>query len=81
LIYLEKLFHPAPAKEKLSFTAFMLAQHQAEKVLRQESWTTRKLTIDYFNEYRKDFSFEDINYKLIEGFEFFLKARKYHTNT
>ena len=39
------------------------------------------MTIDYFNEYFKEVSFEDINYKLIEGFEFFLRARKYHTNT
>lgn len=72
---------PAPAKEKLSFTAFIVAQHKAEKVLGQESWTKKKLTIDYFIQYRKDVSFDDINYSLIEGFEYFLRQRKYHTNT
>ena len=72
---------PVQEKEKLSFTAFMLTKHKAEKASGQQSWTTRKLSIDYFIEYRKDVSFEDINYNLIEGFDFFLKARKYHTNT
>ena len=73
---------PVQEKEKTSFTAYMVAQHQAEKVKNQESWQTRKLTIDYFKEYVKDVSFEEINVSLIREFDYFLRRRySYHVNT
>lgn len=73
---------PVQEKEKTSFTAYMIAQHQAEKVKKQESWQTRKLTIDYFKEYIEDVSFEEINVSLIREFDYFLRRRySYHINT
>jgi integrase len=64
-----------------SFTTFMVAQHEAEKVLNQPSWRDRKLTITLFKEYKPEAEFSEVNYDLIEGFEFFLHTKKLHTNT
>ncbi len=64
-----------------SFTTFMVAQHEAEKVLSQPSWRDRKLTITFFKEYKPEVPFSEINYALIEGFEFFLRGKQLHTNT
>ena len=78
---------PVQEKEKTSFTAYMVAQHQAEKVENQESWQTKKLTIDYFKEYIKDVSFEEVNVSLIREFDYFLRRKKtihnkdFHVNT
>ncbi len=67
--------------EDVSFTEFMIAQHQAEKALRQESWKTRERTIKAFKEFKPDVLFTQINYSLIEGFDFFLHSKKLHANT
>lgn len=77
-----KTVEPVQKKiEEVSFTQFMIAQHDAEKALKQESWRARRLTIDTFIAYKKDVSFGQINYSLIEGFDFFLHGtftRKYY---
>ena len=67
--------------EEKSFTQFMITQHQAEKALRQESWRTRLHTITIFKDFKPDVLFTQINYSLIEGFDFFLHSKKLHTNT
>lgn len=67
--------------EEISFIQFMIAQHDAEKILKQESWRARRLTIDTFIAYKKEVSFGQINYSLIEGFEFFLHGKGLHVNT
>ena len=78
---------PVQEKEKTSFTAYMVAQHQGEKVKKRESWQTKKLTIDYFKEYIEDVSFEQVNYSLINKFDIFLRQKKtihnkdFHVNT
>ena len=78
---------PVQEKEKTSFTAYMVAQHQDEKVNNQESWQTKKLTIDYFKEYIEDVSFEQVNHSLIKKFDYFLRQKKtihnkdFHVNT
>ena len=59
----------------------MITQHDAEKILKQESWRARRLTIDTFIAYKKEVSFGQINYSLIEGFEFFLHGKGLHVNT
>lgn len=64
-----------------SFSKFMTEQLQAEKVLNQSSWRTRRLAIDLFRAYKPNVEFSEINYSLIEGFEYFLRAKKLHTNT
>jgi integrase len=64
-----------------SFSKFMIEQHQAEKVLNQSSWRVRRLSIDLFREYKPEVAFSEINYSLIEGFEYFLCGKKLHTNT
>ena len=77
-----KTVEPVQKKiEDISFTQFMIAQHDAEKALKQESWRARKLTIDTFVTYKKDVSFGQINYSLIEGFDFFLHGKRLHVNT
>jgi integrase len=73
-----------PAIENIvdsSFTQFMVTQHQAEKPLRQESWGTRLRTIKVFKEFKANVSFSEINYSLIESFDFFLHSKKLHFNT
>ena len=78
---------PVQEREKTSFTAYMVTQHQDEKVKNQESWQTRKLTIDYFKEYIEDVSFEQVNHSLITKFDNFLRQKKtihnknFHVNT
>lgn len=67
--------------EEKSFTQFMITQHQAEKALRQESWRTRLHTITIFKDFKPDVLFNQINYSLIEGFDFFLHSKKLHANT
>lgn len=67
--------------EEISFTQFMVAQHDAEKVLKQESWRTRGLSIELFMQYRKEVLFSQVNYSLIEGYEFFLHGKGLHINT
>jgi integrase len=64
-----------------SFSKFMSEQHQAEKVLNQSSWRVRRLSIDLFREYKPEVAFSEVNYALIEGFEYFLRAKRLHTNT
>lgn len=77
-----KAVEPVQKKiEEVSFTQFMITQHNAEKALKQESWRARKLTIDTFIAYKKDVSFEQLNYTLIEGFDFFLHNKRLHINT
>lgn len=65
----------------ISFSKFMNEQHQAEKVLNQSSWRVRRLSLDLFREYKPEVAFLEVNYSLIEGFEYFLRAKKLHTNT
>ncbi|MEA5460298.1 site-specific integrase [Arcicella sp. LKC2W] len=73
-----------PSTEKIketSFVHFMVNQHLAEKSLRQASWGKRLHTLKVFNEFRPNVSFSEINYSLIEGFDFFLHSKKLHANT
>ena len=83
----EVIPEPVQQKEKISFTAYMVAQHKAEKGNNQESWKTKKLTIDYFKEYIGDVSFEEVNGSLIREFDYFLRRKKtihnkdFHINT
>ncbi len=64
-----------------SFSKFMTEQHQAEKVLNQPSWRVRELSIKFFRIYKPEVSFLEVNHSLIQGFEYFLRAKKLHTNT
>jgi integrase len=72
---------PAPQPKNVSFTKFYADQLEAEKALKQPSWRTRKLSLEYFKEFRSEVRFDEVNYALIQHFDFFLNKKKLHTNT
>jgi integrase len=72
---------PTPQPKNLSFTKFYADQLEAEKALKQPSWRTRKLSLEYFKEFRSEVRFDEVNFALVQSFDFFLNNKKLHTNT
>lgn len=72
---------PIPQPKKLSFTKFYTDQLEGEKALKQPSWRTRKLSLQYFKEFRPEVGFDDVNYLLIHNFDLFLNTKNLHQNT
>lgn len=72
---------PTPQPKNLSFTKFCADQLEAEKALKQPSWRTRKLSLEYFKEFRSEVRFGEVNFALVQHFDFFLNNKKLHTNT
>ncbi|MEA5402164.1 site-specific integrase [Arcicella sp. DC2W] len=72
---------PEPPLKQVSFTQFYTDQLEAERALKQPSWRTRKLTLDYFKEFCVDVKFSEVKYSMIQKFEFFLNTKSLHTNT
>ena len=72
---------PEPPQKKTSFTDFFSEQLQREKALRQPSLRTRRLTFDYFKEFRSEVSFDEINYDLIKAFNSFLHKKRKKNGT
>ena len=72
---------PEQQVKEVSFTKFYTDQLEAEKTLKQPSWRTRKLSLDYFKEFSIDVKFSEVNYSMIQKFDFFLNSKKLHTNT
>jgi integrase len=72
---------PIPQPKNLSFTKFYTDQLEAEKALKQPSWRTRKLSLEYFKEFRPEVRFDEIEYLLIYNFDLFLNTKKLHVNT
>ena len=64
-----------------SFTKFYTDQLEAEKSLKQPSWRTRKLSLEYFKEFRPEVRFDEVNYLLVYNFDLFLNTKKLHINT
>lgn len=72
---------PIPLPKSVSFIKFYTEQLEAEKALKQPSWRTRKLSLEYFKEFRSEVSFSEVNYLLIYNFDLFLNTKKLHVNT
>jgi integrase len=72
---------PIPQPKNVSFTKFYADQLEAEKALKQPSWRTRKLSLEYFKEFRPEVHFDEVNFALVQHFDFFLNNKKLHTNT
>ena len=72
---------PTPQPKNVSFTKFYADQLEAEKALKQPSWRTRKLSLDYFKEFRPEVRFDEANYLLIYNFNLFLSTKKLYINT
>jgi integrase len=77
---------PEPPQKKVSFTDFFKEQLDGEKVLKQPSLRTRKLSFEYFKKFRENVRFDEVKYHLIQSFDLFLHAqkasgRKLHLNT
>jgi site-specific recombinase XerD len=72
---------PLPQPKNVSFTKFYADQLEAEKALKQPSWRTRKLSLEYFKEFRPEVRFDEVNFALVQHFDFFLNNKKLHTNT
>ncbi len=72
---------PIPQPKNVSFTKFYADQLEAEKALKQPSWRTRKLSLDYFKEFRPEVRFDEVNYLLVHQFDLFLNTKKLHINT
>jgi integrase len=70
-----------PQPKNVSFTKFYADQLEAEKALKQPSWRTRKLSFEYFKEFRPEVRFDEVNFDLVQHFDFFLNNKKLHTNT
>ena len=70
-----------PLPKSLSFTKFYADQLEDEKVLKQPSWRTRKLSLQYFKEFRSEVRFNEVNYLLIHQFDLFLHTKHLHQNT
>ncbi|MEA5457931.1 site-specific integrase [Arcicella sp. LKC2W] len=67
---------PEPPQKKTSFTDFFREQLDIEKPLKQPSLRTRRLTFDYFKEFRSEVSFDEINNDLIKAFNSFLHEKR-----
>lgn len=67
---------PDPQQKKVSFTDFFDEQLDGEKALNQPSWRTRKLSLEYFKEFRSEVRFDEINYSLIQSFNLFLHNKR-----
>lgn len=72
---------PIPQPKNVSFTKFYADQLEGEKALKQESWRTRRLSFQYFKEFRPEVRFDEVNYLLVHQFDLFLNTKKLHTNT
>ncbi len=72
---------PESLPKQVSFTQFYTDQLEAERTLKQPSWRTRKLSLDYFKEFNNDVTFAEVNYSMVQKFDFFLNTKKLHTNT
>ena len=67
---------PEPPQKKTSFTDFFREQLEKEEPLKQPSLRTRRLTFDYFKEFRSEVSFDEINYDLMKAFNSFLYEKR-----
>ena len=72
---------PTPQPKNVSFTKFYADQLEGEKALKQESWRTRRLSFQYFKEFRLEVRFDEVNYTLVDKFNLFLNTKNLHTNT
>ena len=72
---------PIPQPKNVSFTKFYADQLEGEKALKQESWRTRRLSFQYFKEFRPEVRFDEVSFTLVQQFDFFLNNKKLHTNT
>lgn len=77
----QHITEPIPQPKNVSFTKFYADQLEGEKALKQESWRTRKLSFQYFKEFRPEVRFDEVNFILVQQFDFFLNNKKLHTNT
>ena len=66
---------PIPQPKNVSFTKFYADQLEAEKALKQPSWRTRKLSLEYFKEFRPEVRFDEVNYLLVYNFNLFLNTK------
>jgi site-specific recombinase XerD len=79
-----KLLHKpeaVPEPTNVSFTKYFAEQLEAEKGGHKVVLNNKKLTLKYLKELRPEIAFCEIDFQMIRDFDFFLKAKKLHTNT